>query len=368
MAPDSASQRRFKTLALALATAFCCAAAPAVAAPGDISKQFAVNDADPVSSIPSDAERDKSPIEFAHFLQDMIARAERALQKKDYESAAKYHEALAKMIPDRAVSFSRLCVDYGRLGRPDQAAANCGKAIQLGGAKVIDHIRFVNFSLQKQEFTPEDVKAVEASLAHLRAYAAEHPQPLPGTPPEQVAKSAPAKPTDSAGAAAMPKKTKEDAIREFAERRQQRLMDEAEEKRTGQKAVKLNPMHLPTEIETLSCKLASRLRDDKRLVQCIHALRTYRATDAQLFPFDWARAILEKDSRRADALLEQARKLGVPEETLAAMASEQKSALGMPSYVRWALVGIGALLVAVAGFVGFRHLLRRPPPAAAVEA
>lgn len=346
--------------ALAAAACFTVGLAQAEPKPGDISKKFQINDADPMASVPSDAERDKNPIEFAHFLQDVIARAERALDKKDYATAAKYHEALAKMIPDRAISFSRLCVDYGRLNQPDKAAANCGKAIQLGGAKVIDHIRFVNFSLQKQEFTPEDTQAVEASLAHLRAYAAANPQPLPGTLPKQAAEPA------ETAVAAKPKLSKEEAIQAFAEKRQQRMLKEAEEKRTGHKPEKpapLNPMHLPTEIETLNCKLASRLRDSDRLVQCIGGLRKYKASEVQTYPFEWAYAVLKKDSRRADALLARGKALGVPEDTLAAMASEQKSAIGTPVWVRWALAGVAFVVVGCAGFLGLRQLARRRPPA-----
>lgn len=347
------SQPRLGRLAAALTAATCFTVGLAQAEPGDISKKFQVNEADPVASIPSDADRDKSPIEFAHFLQDVIARAERALEKKDYATAAKYHEALAKMIPDRAISFSRLCVDYGRLGQPEKAAANCGKAIQLGGAKVIDHIRFVNFTLQKQEFTPEDAKAVDASLAHLRTYAAANPQPLPGTPPKKEAKPEPRKP-----------QSKEEAIQAFAERRQQRLMKEAEEERTGKKAAQLNPMHLPTEIETLNCQLASRLRDADRLAQCIGGLRKYQATEAQTYPFEWAYAVIKKNSQRANALLRRGKALGIPEETLAAMASEQQSALGTPAWVRWVLGGIAFVVVGFAGFLGLRHQARRRPPAA----
>jgi len=338
----------------ASAIALCFTVGLAHAEEGDISKKFQVDDADPLASIPSDAERDKNPIEYAHFLQDVIARAERALEKKDYATAAKYHEALAKMVPDRAVSFSRLCVDYGRLDQPDKAALNCGKAIQLGGAKVIDHIRFVNFSLQKAEFTAEDTKAVDASLAHLRAYAAANPQPLPGALEQEAKPAAPPKP-----------KSKEEAIQQFAERRQQRLMKEAEEKRTGkqQVATHLNPMHLPTEIETLGCKLASRLKDLDRLAQCISGLRKYKATEAQTYPFEWAYAVLKKDSRRAEALLARGKALGIPQETLAAMESEQQGTLGIPVWVRWALGGVAFVVVGLAGFLALRHLARRRPPA-----
>src|SRR5688500_2775159 len=103
-------------------------AASAIAAmPGDIGGKFKVNDDDPTKGIPSIEERNSAPIEFAHFLQDLTARAEPAFREKKWDRAVKYYEAIARTVPDRAFPYSRLCSSYAELGKIEIAAPNCQK-------------------------------------------------------------------------------------------------------------------------------------------------------------------------------------------------------------------------------------------------
>lgn len=329
------------------------------ALPGDIGKKFQVNDEDPLSNLPSMEDRNQSPIEFAHYLQDLIARAELALEDRNYEQAVKYHEALARLVPDRAITFSRLCVDYGRLNKPELAAVNCATAIRLGGAKVIDHVRFINFTLQKAQVTPTDVTDIEASLAHMRDHAAKNPQPLPENRGPASSASASVASASASSAALKPKLSKEEAIALFMAKREARL-EQAEEQKNG-KLPKLNPMHLPTEIEVLDCKLASQLGDATRLTRCMNKLRSYQANEKLLLPFAWAQALIQKDMGKAEDLLEQAKQLGVTESTLAAMEREQDAAFASKRQIRWAVGLLAALAVALGGVLGVRHLSNRRP-------
>lgn len=348
--------------ALCLASVFWAGAASAEL-PGDISKKFPVDDTDPVKSIPTQEQRDQNPIEFAHFLQDLIARAEGAFRKHDWQKAVKYYEALATAVPDRAISFSRLCISYGKLGEVDVAAANCSKALTLSGAKVMDHIRFVDLTLQKQELSANDLADIEASLTHLRDHVQKTPQPPPHWDPEVIKRQA------AEGASNQKRTVDPEAAKErlmmnhMAQqlKQQQEALGQADE--APEKAAPEMVVHVPTEIEHLTCRLAARLGDAARLTQCMDALRAFQLNDKLLFPFAWSKALLEKDGERAAQLLDQAPDLGVTDGTLASMTSEYEEAfvkarvLGLLK--RWGLPALALLVVLVGGFVTTRALRRR---------
>lgn len=328
-------------------------AAPAAALQGDLATKYVVNDADPVASIPTPEQRNADPLEFGNFLQDLVARAETAFRDKKFADAVKYYEALAQAVPDRAISYSRLCSSYAGLGKVDLAAANCGKALGLAGARVFDHARFINLTLQKSTLSPSDVSAVDASLGHLRSHAASRPQaaaaqasastaPAPATPPAVPA------PAGSPGSAERREQLKQAFLKRRAERMSEQLND-GDAKGPAQPA-----MHLPTEIEVLACRTGVRLREAPRLEQCVNALRELKADPKLLLPFEWSQALIEKDAERATALLERARKAGLPETALAAMTVEHDRALasvGPAGFLkRWGLVAAaGAALLALFG-------------------
>lgn len=345
-------------------------AAQAQAAPGDIASKFPVNDKDPISSLPSAEERNQNPVEFGHHLQDLIARAEGAFRKQQYESAAKFYEALARVAPERAVAFSRLCVCYGRLGKAELASANCATAIRLGGAKVIDHLRFINLTLQKTKFSQTDADEIEASLEHLRKHAAENPQQAVDSE-EDPASHDQAASTPKPANSGLPKRTKEELIQALKARQMQSFKDPragagVEARAEAPKATK--PIHLPTEIEVLTCKLASRMQDAARLTQCMDALRALKVKEELLFPFQWAQALIQQDSDRAAALIEEGKKLGLADETLAAMALEQEKAFASRHGKRWALVGLALVVLGAGGIAVARSYAKRRKPPVPIEA
>ena len=381
---------------LGLSLSLSCALASAAPQPGDVSVKFPINDDDPVASVPSVADRNNNPLEFAHHLQDLIARADGAQRGKDYEKASKYFEALAREVPNRAVAFSRLCVIYAKLGRTDVAAANCGKATQLDGAKVVDHLRFVTLSLQKAKLTDKELADIDASLVHLRDHSAKNAQPLPApasAPPHAPAEAQEqeaAKPAGKASAAA-PGRDRAAVLSEILRRQNDDkpgAAPTADAKPAGATPAGATPAnakspaaespadaadeagtvpHLATQIEVLDCKVASRLRDGTRLAKCIGALQALNASERTLLPFAWLQAILEKDASRAEGLLEDARKLGVNEATLQGMQTEQDKAFGGIRFIRWSLGGLAVLLL-VGGVVALLRNAGRGKPNLPAEA
>jgi hypothetical protein len=305
---------------------------PAFAAPGDISKKFSVNEENPSASIPSVEERNAAPLEFGYFLQDLYTRAELAFEKKDYANSVKYFEAIAKTIPDRALSFSKLCQGYQQLGKLDIAAANCGKAIQLEGATLVDHLRFIELSLSRGPLTPEDVANIDASVNHVSAHVAAVPEEPPPAP-------APARPPGQ-------KLTAEEAAASIARVKDARLHREQVQRRAT----------FLMDFELLRCRLALRLRDVTRLNACLVELQKQKANERVILPFDWSKALIQKDRARASALLERAQLLGIPAATLQRMADEQEKAfrpagvLGVIS--AWGTRGILVALAVVALAVG----------------
>lgn len=303
---------------------------PAFAAPGDIAKKFRVNEDNPSASIPSEAERNANPIEFGYFIQDLYTRAELAIEKKDWASSAKYYEALARILPDRAICFSKLCQSYQGLGKTEFAAANCAKAIQLEGATLLDHQRFIAATLDKKTLSPKDVEDLDASMGHVRAHLAKLPEPVP--PPKlELPKRPPGY-----------KPSADEVAKDWARVQESRQKREQTEQQAKERASFL------MNFAVLGCRLGVRLRDAQRLNQCLDELRRQKADERVILTFDWSKALVLGDRERADALLARAKQLGISEPTLRAMLSEQEKAFS-PSVVvilkRWGAALAAGLLV-----------------------
>ena len=320
----------FAALALLTATA-----GTAHGAAGDLSTKYPVNEDNPVAGLPTPEQRDADPLEFGYLLQDLISRAEGAHTKQDWAASVKYYEALARLVPDRAIGFSRLCWGYASLGKIEIAAANCGKALRLGGARVMDHFRFVNLTLQKQNLTAADVSEVEASLAHLR----EHLTPK--------------------AAAEEPVSSDQSAV-------------DALEKQAAAKDSPVTPT-LAVNVAVLGCKLAVRLREEKRIDACLAGLVTVNAPPKVRLPFEWAKAIVTKDRARAAQVVVTAKSLGFPETAIEGMRAEEARTFaaaglfGRLGNSRWpVLFGAFGLVVALSGALLWKFVStkRRLPDAA----
>jgi tetratricopeptide (TPR) repeat protein len=121
--------------------------------------QWAINDEDPVASVPTHAQRDANPLEYGYFIMDLSDRADRALQRGDHASAVKYWLAVAKAVPDKSVGYTKACESYEALGAWEQAVGACKAALQRDGVLVKDYARFVTLVLQKK--TPLEMAEIQ---------------------------------------------------------------------------------------------------------------------------------------------------------------------------------------------------------------
>jgi hypothetical protein len=316
--------------------------------PGDLETNFDIDDANPAKSIPTQPQRDANPLEFGYYVQNMVVRAESAFEKRDWGNAVKYYEALARIVPDRAVSFSRLCTAYAGLGKVDIAAANCGKALQLGGALVYDHLQFINISLSKKALSAQDIGDIQASLDHLR----EHVAKL--APPQTAGASASATAGASTSATPTPRVPPSDGERsandvkaEFLARMKGAPPAPSASTTAGPETVKPT-LSLPVAIQVLDCKFAVRLRDPERLGSCVRALHDMKVDDRLVVPFEWSRALIAKNATGAAAALTHARTLAIPAPAIEAMLKEQDSVFAEKTPNRRLPVTIVAVLACAA--------------------
>jgi tetratricopeptide (TPR) repeat protein len=318
-------------------------------ASGDLATKWKVNDDNPTASIPSEEERFKNPLEFGYFMQDLLARGEYHLALGDWNKVVKYYEAVATAVPDSWIGFNRLCLAYGQLGKHELAAANCGKAVSLPRARVLDHIRLIENTLQSSRFTQREIDSVESSLHHLREHIAKNPQPpAPGQLRDQQSKDGQANENKAAGSVALSKEQREAAAKKAQERYQaggQRKpqvkldIDDDDANREPAPA-----RHLPTHVAVLTCKFGIRIQDAARVSGCLDELRSFKYDERELLGLTWAHALIAKDKKRAESVLERYRQLGVPEAALAGMISQQQAMFPAFNVARlWPLAALGVL-------------------------
>jgi hypothetical protein len=134
----------------------------------DLSRKFSIDEGDPENSVPTPEQAMKNPLEMGYLMMDMIARAEAASQRGDHAAAARYYRAVAKAVPERATSFSKLCTAYRELGDLQSAVDACREALGKGGVTVDDHVQFVRTSLRLAgPLSAARVEELEAIIAHL---------------------------------------------------------------------------------------------------------------------------------------------------------------------------------------------------------
>jgi hypothetical protein len=178
-------QRAARTFAVAMVL-FCGGARLHAQAPnpdlkaGDLSSKYSVDEGDPEASLPTAEQAMKNPLEMGYLMMDLIARAEAASQRGDHAAAVRYYRAVAKAVPDRAVSFSKLCRAYKELGEVGNAIQACKEALGKGGVTVEDHASFVRLMLAKEEaLTQAELDEVEAVILHLEEQLASEQRLLP---------------------------------------------------------------------------------------------------------------------------------------------------------------------------------------------
>src|SRR5262245_24065672 len=70
--------------------------------PWQLSKAFPIDADNPEARIPTAKQRDRNPLEYGYFLQDLIEGAEQARRAGDHAAVVGYYRAVVKAVPDRA--------------------------------------------------------------------------------------------------------------------------------------------------------------------------------------------------------------------------------------------------------------------------
>jgi hypothetical protein len=172
-APGNRAGRRARAV-LGAAVAVCLGAAPAQAANApQLSGAFPIDHADPEGSVPGIEERNKKPVEFGYYLQDLASFALMARRSGNRSLEARYYLALAKAVPDRSAGFSKACEALESAGKRDEAVGACRSALGLDGVELKDYVRFVHLMLAK----PHPLTATEKDeLAHTVDHLQRDPQ------------------------------------------------------------------------------------------------------------------------------------------------------------------------------------------------
>lgn len=138
--------------------------------------KFAIDPNDPAAHVPTDRDRNESPLDFAYFIMNLGEMAQAAEKRGDRAAQLRYYQALAKAAPDRNVGFSKLCGLYELEQQYDTAEHSCAAAIALPGAMQEDFARYVRVMFQLPgELRPDQVDNLRAVDAHLQQQAKDSP-------------------------------------------------------------------------------------------------------------------------------------------------------------------------------------------------
>ena len=220
------------------------------AAEGRLTSKFAINDEDPVNSVPTPEQALHQPIEMGYHIMLLAEKADAATKRGDHVAAARFWRALAKAAPDRSLPYAKMCQSYSATGDYANALAACRTALGKQGVTAEDNLQYVQLLLENKPgaLTSEDIADVDAISRHVK---------------QQIAKP-------------------EGAV-------------------MGAR---------------ISCELASKLADAKRLEACTKELKALAPHDPQTFIYSWSLAMQQGQLDRAEQMLKGSK---LPASTLAPM-------------------------------------------------
>lgn len=130
---------------------------------------YPIDDANPSAHLPTPEEANANPIQFGYLLMDLATKAELAEKREDYAGAVKYYLALAKAVPNRSVSYGKMCRNLELMGDRDNGLWACREALGREGVRVEDYQRYVRLSLDhKGPVTAAERTEVDDIAKHLR--------------------------------------------------------------------------------------------------------------------------------------------------------------------------------------------------------
>lgn len=131
---------------------------------------FAIDDANPVASVPSMEEANANPVDYGNLINGLIERGNAAVKRGDHEAAARYFLALARATPDGSLAFRRLCEAYRAAGKHSEAVQACDQALTRNGVTLDDYVQLVQLIVtQPNELSAERVARVDQVIEHLAA-------------------------------------------------------------------------------------------------------------------------------------------------------------------------------------------------------
>jgi tetratricopeptide (TPR) repeat protein len=145
------------------------AEAPAANAHKGMLSDWAIDDNDPESSVPSDHRRDRNPLQFGYWLMDLAYKGVQATKRGDHYAAIKFYKAMVKAVPDRSVSFTRLCESYEAAGDWKNAVETCATALTRPGVTVNDYQHYFKLALAKNgALTGAEIEILSNVIQHVR--------------------------------------------------------------------------------------------------------------------------------------------------------------------------------------------------------
>lgn len=138
---------------------------PFVIPPQQRKGDYFVDGDDPENTIPPKMDT----MTFGYYVMELADKGVEAFQRREYDRAEKFFRTMAKVVPDKAVGFSKLCEAYEANGKLKEAEEACGKAITLQGTTVADHARYVDLCLKNrpEELLPAEVARLDELIAHI---------------------------------------------------------------------------------------------------------------------------------------------------------------------------------------------------------
>jgi tetratricopeptide (TPR) repeat protein len=144
--------------------------------PGELLTNLPLSDTDPESTVPTEEQRNKDPLQFGYWLQDALMKGDHAWKEKNFALAVKFYRAVAKAVPDRSVAFSKMCDAYEAMGDRDKAIASCLSALFVEGVRFSDYARYVRLVLsQPTGLTDGQISALDTVLTQFKADPKAHP-------------------------------------------------------------------------------------------------------------------------------------------------------------------------------------------------
>jgi hypothetical protein len=138
--------------------------------------RFPINYDNPEATIPTEAERNKEPLDFGYYLQDLASEGAYAEKSGDYAGAVKFWRALAKAVPDVATGFRRSCAAYEVLKDRYHGLDFCGSTLNQQGAVLEDYVHYGNVMLMKPEhLDAAELSDLENTIKHLRGQGGDGP-------------------------------------------------------------------------------------------------------------------------------------------------------------------------------------------------